>query len=323
MKQLLIVNSAKALNAKKSSTGAEVTPYDLSNLAEGAISFFELGSNAVLAAAATKNFGIALGRKDNIMPFVFSEVNIDTLDITVTQPKAGTQFKAEVTIPTPEAGKNYGLTLVKKGTVIKERYKYSVTDFVPAGGSKTAANMAKSLGDQLQAYADTGQLDITVTVSSAKITVKSNNYEDQFELKATDSLYGVTITTTDAEPNIGDTAYIKKLAQQCAAGKGFVYTSQSSKDIYPGYPEPVEEIAQADIATKGYVVFNLRFATKREAGKTMDEAVWQYVHIAVPKNNSSYSTIATILPAGNFLQNKIAAASAASASAASTEEPKS
>ena len=308
MKQLLIVNSAKALNAKKNTGGADVTPLNLSNIAEGAIGFFELGSSTMLSAAPTKNFGIVLGRKDSVMPFVFSEVDITTLDITVAQPKAGTPFQAEVTIPTPEAGKNYGLTLVKKGTVVNERYKYSVTDFVPAGGSKTAANMAKSLGDQLQAYADTGQLDITVTVASAKITVKSNNYEDQFELKATDSLYGVTITTTNAEPNIGDTAYIKKLAQQCAAGKGFVYTSQSSKDIYPGYPEAVEEIAQADIATKGYVVFNLRFATKRESGKTGDEQVWQYVHIAVPKNNSSYSTIAAILPEGNFLQNQITAA---------------
>ena len=308
MKQLLIVNSAKALNAKKNSGGADVTPLDLSNIAEGAIGFFELGGSTMLSAAPTKNFGIVLGRKDSVMPFVFSEVDITTLDITVAQPKAGTQFQAEVTIPTPEAGKNYGLTLVKKGTVVNERYKYSVTDFVPAGGSKTAADMAKSLGNQLQAYADTGQLDITVTVASAKITVKSNNYEDQFELKATDSLYGVTITTTNAEPNIGDTAYIKKLAQQCAAGKGFVYTSQSSKDIYPGYPEAVEEIAQTDIATKGYVVFNLRFATKRESGKTGDEQVWQYVHIAVPKNNSSYSTIAAILPEGNFLQNQIDAA---------------
>ena len=308
MKQLLIVNSAKALNAKKNAGGADVTPLDLSNIAEGAIGFFELGGSTMLSAAPTKNFGIVLGRKDSVMPFVFSEVDITTLDITVAQPKAGTQFQAEVTIPTPEAGKNYGLTLVKKGTVVNERYKYSVTDFVPAGGSKTAANMAKSLGDQLQAYADTGQLDITVTVASAKITVKSNNYEDQFELKATDSLYGVTITTTNAEPNIGDTAYIKKLARQCAAGKGFVYTSQSSKDIYPGYPEAVEEIAQTDIATKGYVVFNLRFATKRESGKTDDEKVWQYVHIAVPKNNSSYSTIAAMLPEGNFLQNQIDAA---------------
>ena len=308
MKQLLIVNSAKALNAKKNADGANVTPLDLSNIAEGAIGFFELGGSTMLSAAPTKNFGIVLGRKDSVMPFVFSEVDITTLDITVAQPKAGTKFQAEVTIPTPEAGKNYGLTLVKKGTVVNERYKYSVTDFVPAGGSKTAADMAKSLGNQLQAYADTGQLDITVTVASAKITVKSNNYEDQFELKATDSLYGVTITTTNAEPNIGDTTYIKKLAQQCAAGKGFVYTSQSSKDIYPGYPEAVEEIAQTDIATKGYVVFNLRFATKRESGKTGDEQVWQYVHIAVPKNNSSYSTIAAILPEGNFLQNQIDAA---------------
>lgn len=308
MKQLLIVNSAKALNAKKYANGANVTPNDLSNIAEGAIGFFELGGTTMLSAVPSKNFGIVLGRKGSVMPFVFSEVDIATLDITVAQPKAGTQFQAEVTIPTPEAGKNYGLTLVKKGTVVNERFKYSVTDFVPAGGSKTAANMAKSLGDQLQAYAETGQLDITVTVASAKITVKSNNYEDQFELKATDSLYGVTITTTAAEPNIGDTAYIKKLAQQCAAGKGFVYTDQASKDIYPGYPEAVEEIAQADIATKGYVVFNLRFATKRESGKTGDEQVWQYVHIAVPKNNSSYSTIAAILPEGNFLQNQIAAA---------------
>lgn len=319
MKQLLIVNSAKALNAKKDANGANVTPLDLSNIAEGAIGFFELGGSTMLSAAPTKNFGIVLGRKGSIMPFVFSEVDIATLDITVAQPKAGTQFQAEVTIPTPEAGKNYGLTLVKKGTVVNERYKYSVTDFVPAGGSKTAANMAKSLGDQLQAYADTGQLDITVTVASAKITVKSNNYEDQFELKATDSLYGVTITTTEAEPNIGDTAYIKKLAQQCAAGKGFNYLDQASKDIYPGYPEAVEEIAQADIATKGYVVFNLRFATKRESGKTGDEQVWQYVHIAVPKNNSSYSTIAAILPEGNFLQNQIAAAGESSNEEEETE----
>ena len=85
------------------------------------------------------------------------------------------------------------------------------------------------------------------------------------------------------------------LAKRCAADKGFVYLDQASKDIYPGYPEAVEEIAQADIATKGYVVFNLHFATKRESGKTGDEQVWQYVHVAVPKNNASLSDIEAIL----------------------------
>lgn len=318
MKQLLIVNSKKALNAKKSSTGAEVTPYDFSNLAEGAVSFFELGGSAVLAAAATKNFGIALGRGGDVMPFIIPEIDINTLNITVTQPSAGQKFKAEITIPTPAEKNNYTLVLVKKGTVVNERFKFSATEFVPAGSSMTAAAMATSLGNQFKNYASNGTLDINVTISSAKITIESNNYTDQYELVASDSLHGVDVTTTPSKPNIGDKHYIETLAQQCTAGKGFNYLARESRDIYPGYPEPVEEIAQADIATKGYVVFNLRFATKREAGKTMDEAVWQYVHVAVPKDNTSYSTIAAILPEGNF-KDKTSAAAAASAAAELSE----
>ena len=318
MKQLLIVNSKKALNAKKSSTGAEVTPYDFSNLAEGAVSFFELGGSAVLAKAATKNFGIALGRSGDVMPFIIPEIDINTLNITVTQPSAGQKFKAEITIPNPVAGNNYSLVLVKKGTVVNERFKFSATEFVPAGASMTAAAMATSLGNQFKNYANNGTLDINVTVSSAKITIESNNYTDQYELVASDSLHGVDVTTTPSKPNIGDKNYIETLAQQCTAGKGFNYLARESRDIYPGYPEPVEEIAQDDIATKGYVVFNLRFATKREAGKTMDEAVWQYVHVAVPKDNTSYSTIVAILPEGNF-KDVTSAAAAASAAAELSE----
>ena len=311
MKQLLIVNSTKALNAKKSSTGAAVTTFDFSNLAEGAISLFELGGTEVLAAAATKNFGIALGRGENVMPFIIPEIDINTLNITVTQPSAGQKFKAEITIPTPVAGNNYTLVLVKKGTVVNERFKFSATEFVPAGTSMTAAAMATSLGNQFKNYASNGTLSINVTVSSAKITIESNNYTDQYELVASDSLHGTAVTTTPSKPNIGDKTYIENLAQQCAAGKGFNYLARESRDIYPGYPENVEEIAQAELATKGYVVFNLRFATKREAGKTMDEAVWQYVHIAVPKNNTSYSTIAAMLPEGNFKTSSAPAPAAA------------
>lgn len=318
MKQLLIVNSAKALDAKKSSTGAAVTPYDFSNLAEGAVSFFELGGNTVLSAAPTKNFGIALGRGGDVMPFIIPEIDINTLSITVTQPSAGQKFKAEITIPTPVAGNNYTLVLVKKGTVVNERFKFSATEFVPAGASMTAAAMATSLGNQFKNYANNGTLAITVTVASAKITIESKNYTDQYELVASDSLHGTTVTTTPSKPNIGDKAYIEKLAQQCTAGKGFNYLARESRDIYPGYPENVEEIAQEELATKGYVVFNLRFATKREAGKTMDEAVWQYVHVAVPKNNTSYSTIAAMLPEGNF-KDAAAAASASAADASLSE----
>ena len=314
MKQLLIVNSAKALDAKKSSTGAAVTPYDFSNLAEGAVSFFELGGSEVLAAPATKNFGIALGRSGDVMPFIIPEIDINTLNITVTEPSVGKKFKAEITIPTPVAGNNYTLVLVKNGTVVNERFKFSATEFVPKGSSMTAAALATSLGKQLKNYSTNGTLDIRVIVENAKITVESNNYTDQYKLVAGDDLHGTKVTNIFSMSNIGDKKFIENLAQQCAAGKGFNYLARESRDIYPGYPEAVEDIAQADIYTNGYVVFNLRFATNREAGKTMDEAVWQYVHIAVPKNNSSYSTIAAILPEGNFKDATSSGAAGASLS---------
>ena len=296
MKQLLIVNSAKAVK-----TGVA---NDLTVLEAGQIGFFNLspdtsgvneGKVTFLATKPTANFGIALGRGANVPAFVIPEVDINTLNVNLAAPTAGVKFKGEITIPAPAEGDNFTLTIVKKGTVPGERYQWNVTDTRLVGKTMSAADMAKSLGDQLQAIANAGSLNIAVNVASAKITVDGLNVGEQFNLLAGDDLFGTTVTITEAKPNIGDTAYIKDLAQRCAAGKGFVYTSQSSKDLYPGYPEAVEEIAQTDITTKGYTVFNLRFATKRMSGKTSDEQVWQYVHIAVPTNNASLNTIKAIL----------------------------
>ena len=75
MRQILIVNSGKALNA----TGA--TPKDLSKLDAGAILFHELESDVTLSAAPTKNFAIALGRKNGQLPFIIPEVDIETLSV--------------------------------------------------------------------------------------------------------------------------------------------------------------------------------------------------------------------------------------------------
>ena len=118
MKQLLIVNSAKALNAN---TGTTVTPFDLSGLAEGAITFFELGASTLLAAAPTKNFAIALGQPNGQMPFLIPEVDFDTLSVTKALPKAGVAFKRKFTFPTPVVGKEYTVILIKNGTVPHER----------------------------------------------------------------------------------------------------------------------------------------------------------------------------------------------------------
>lgn len=300
MKQLLIVNSSKALNA----TGA--TPYDLSGLEAGAITFFELGEATPLAAAPKKNFGIALGRPNNSTPFVIPEVDINTLTVVKSAPKLGKAFSAEFTVPNTTSGATYTMVLVKNGTVPHERNTWTATETIPQGKTVTAAKMAELLGTSLgrmaksytvsgTTYAGAGAIDVTVTVASAKITITGVNVGEQWTLKLGDELYGATVTTTLAEDTIGDKKYIQKLAQECAAGKGFTDVYPDGATIYPGYPEAVEDITPNAGGTTGYAVFTLRFAVGRDASKTRDERVSQLVHIAVPVNATAYSSIETIL----------------------------
>lgn len=285
MKQLLIVNSGKAINA----TGA--TPKDLSVLQPGAITFWELGTTNALAAAPTKNFAIALGR-ENAPALVIPEVDINTLEVTVAEPSAGNVFSATVVCPTAVVGDDYTIVLVKKNTVFNERNTWTTTI---RATTTIAATLATALAKEINDKMSVAGIGITASASAATITITGTEVGDAWTVKTADSLFSVKPTITEAKPNIGDTAYIKDLASRCAAGKGFNLLADEGKEIYPGYPETVETIAQADIATKGYVVFNLHFATKRASGKQLNEPVWQYVHIAVPKNNTSLAAIKTIL----------------------------
>ena len=295
MKQLLIVNSGKAI---KSGVADDLTVLDA-----GQIGFFNLkpdasggnaGKTTFLAAKPTENFGIALGRGANLPAFVIPEVDVNTLSVTVADPVAGKKFQTKFTFPTPVVGKEYGVIVIKKGVLPNERNKWTTTIVAK---TTNAATEAGALVNAIKAKTN-DMFPVTASNASAVVTIEGMNIGEQWGVQLIENLAGTAFTTNfpvEAEPNIGDTAYIKDLAQRCAADKGFVYLDQASKDIYPGYPEAVEEIAQADIASKGYTVFSLRFATKRESGKTMDEAVWQYVHIAVPTDNASLATIKTIL----------------------------
>jgi hypothetical protein len=285
MKQLFIVKKTAALN------GGASKPQDISAMTEGSIGFYKLSDDSAwLSAKADEDFAIACGTPANVPSRLFPEVDIKSLNVVLTEPKAGVAFSASVTIPTPVVGKDYTLVLVKLGTVPNQRNTWSAT--VRANG-QTAAQIATALGNQIKNFAQGGTYDagggvnVSVTVSSAQITVTGNVAGEQYELKAGDALYGTTVTTTKAEPAIGDKAYIEKLAKQCAADKGFNYLDSESVDIYPGYPEAVEN--------EQYNIFNLHFATTRKSGKTTDEPVMQYVHIAVPAGATSLATIKTIL----------------------------
>lgn len=303
MKQLLIVNKSKALNTQIS------TVNDLSGLQEGAITFFELGASTYLAAAPTKNFAIALGVGHNSAPFVIPEVDLDTLEITKTVPSLGKAFAVSFTMPTTVKGDEYGILFSKKGVVANERSNFYVSI---VAGSTTAATEANALRKAINDK-KSDMFPFTATGSGATVTVTCDIVGDMWAAKLVDGLAGTAWASNypvEAQKTVGDKAFITELASQCAAGKGFNYVDGDGKEIYPGYPEAVEDLVvnasgTGGASTEGYVVFNLHFATGRKAGKQMDERVWQYVHIAVPITNASYSTISTILPEGKFSENLV------------------
>lgn len=311
MKQLLIVKKSLALNYNSA------TPADLSVLAPGAITFWQLDALTPLSAAATGNFAIALGRS-NSPAFVIPEVDIDSLTITKALPLLGKAFKRKFTVPATVAKTDYTVILIKNGTVPHERNTWTFTHTATSTTASATATALKtaieaSLGDKF-----------TVTVSTADVTITAKTVGEQWSCQLADGLSGVSFAGStdkvDAEPTIGDKAYIQHLASMCAAGKGFTYTEQGGQDLIPGYPETVEDLVvnasgSNGASTEGYAVFTLRFRVGRDSAKTRDERVWQVVHIACPitagSSGATYDSLCAILPEGRFKDNMMAATASA------------
>ena len=318
MRQLLIVKSPTSFNTPATPIDNGLTSHgvnDLSGLKVGAISFFELGNSvSVHESAPTKNFAIALGRKNNQHPFIIPEVDINTLHVTKALPYKGHQFSVVFTMPTTIVGKEYTLRFYKKGVVPHERNSWTVSIVASTTTAATEATAFKKAMDSKIS----DKFNLTTSVSTAQITITGSNFED-WEVKAFDSLSSTNLVITNAEKNIGDKAFVTDLASRCAYGKGFANTYNNGDSTIPGYPEDVEDFTLNDsgenrngkdttngkYSTSGYAIYTLRFKVGREASKTRDERVWQNVYIAIPVDgNSTYNQITNIdkiIPTGNFM----------------------
>lgn len=272
MRQLFICTSDAVLSA----TG---NPQDLTNVAAGTIGMWQNDDDSEwLAAAPAADFSIAYGRPNSqavVIPIDFASARV-----TISTPKAGTMFKAEITIPEPIAGKDYTLQLIKLGTEKHERYSWTVTD---NGSHKTtAAAMAKSLGDQFTNMIEAGneQLDgLKVTVTEAKITIEAKKNYQGWKLIAGDDLVSTKATITAAIAPTLDAAYVKNLASFCAQNRGFSNVYRDGASIYPGYPMEVEDTT--------YKMYSIQFKYPRKYGRTRDEAPIQEVAIVVPVENDT------------------------------------
>ena len=272
MRQLFICTSDAVL-------AAAGNPQDLTNVAAGTIGMWQNDDDSKwLAAAPAADFSIAYGRPNSqavVIPIDFASARV-----TISTPQAGTMFKAELTIPEPVAGKDYTLQLIKLGTEKHERYSWTVTD---NGSHKTtAADMAKSLGDQFTNMIEAGneQLDgLKVTVDEAKITIEAKKNYQGWNLIAGDDLVGTEVTITAAVAPTLDAAYVKNLASFCAQNRGFSNVYRDGASIYPGYPMEVEDTT--------YKMYSIQFKYPRKYGRTRDEAPIQELAIVVPTDNTT------------------------------------
>ena len=324
MKQLLIVNSTAALNAKNPS--GSVTGKDLSGLKPGAIAFGEVGASSVLSGPATKNFWIALGRPNGQIPFLIPEVDIRTLSIVKSAPVAATTFMFSFGVPDPtdvtelipttsrviSPINEYGIVFIKKGAVPHERNTWTIQVQSQSDDAATVAiALRKAINDKQSEL-----FPFTASGTNNQVDVTCLNAGEDWDIKFIDCLevlngekdytidggiaaeYEMTgsnnssTTITLGHKAIGDKADIQDLASRCAAGKGFTDTNRNGDTIYPNYPETVEDTT--------YNVYTLRFRVGRDSAKTRDERVWQIVHVAVPVGATAKDSIAAILPEGKF-----------------------
>lgn len=285
MKQLLI-------SQKKAYATSTAKFTDLTTVPEGTVAIFDLKTGNLLtnAAKATNDFAIVVGRGTNKMPLIFPEVNLKTLEVTKATYAAGATFTAKITVPTPEKGTHYTVVITKKGTVFNERNNWT---FTTVATTTTAADVAKQITTQING--NKYQLGVSATYTGGAITITASEVGKDYEVLGADGLMGVAPTeVTNGKKAVCDKTYIQDLASRCAAGKGFNYLGDDGKDIYPGYPEVVDE--------DQYVLYTLRFAVPRVASKQRDEVVYQLVHLAVPVDSASIATLDVIFglsaPAG-------------------------
>ena len=278
MKQLLI-------SQKKAYATSTAKSTDLTTVPEGTVAMFDLATGALLtnAAKATGDFSIVVGRAAGKIPLMFPEVNLKTLEVTKATYAAAATFTAKITVPTPTVGEHYTVIVTKKGTVFNERSNWS---FTAMAKDTTAANVAKQIAAQINA--NKYQLGVKAEYTGGAITITAVEAGKDYEVIGADALLGVAPTeVTNGKKAVCDKAYIQDLASRCAAGKGFNYAADDGKDIYPGYPEVVDE--------SQYVLYTLRFAVPRVAAKQRDEVVYQLVYLAVPVGSTSIATLDVIL----------------------------
>ena len=222
----------------------------------------------------------------NASDYYNSVLDIDTyrFEYAKTEYAAGTNLSVDITVPTPVKDKDYTITMVKPGTVLNERYKWSSSTRATEGD--TATTVAKRLADELKALGKNE--GFTATASAAKITITAKDYQN-WNVVVGDKLFGATVTVnTKGVAPVNDDAFLKELQLRCIGAEGI---NATERDAIQLYKLPVRSSAT------GWTTYALTFYNSRNLRSGNTENVKSIVYLAVPTGSTSIATLDKIFTA--------------------------
>lgn len=279
-----------AKNVALATTPISINKIGEAGIAEGAIALYD-DTGAIITdtpARRIPRFSIFIGGGAfaNASDYYNSVLDIDTyrFEYAKTEYAAGTNLSVDITVPTPVKDKDYTITMVKPGTVLNERYKWSSSTRATEGD--TATTVAKRLADELKALGKNE--GFTATATAAKITITAKDYQN-WNVVAGDKLFGATVTvnTKDVAP-VNDDAFLKELQLRCIGAEGI---NATERDAIQLYKLPVRSSAT------GWTTYALTFYNSRNLRSGNTENVKSIVYLAVPTGSASITTLDKIFTA--------------------------
>lgn len=273
-----------AKNVALATTPASINEIGEGGIAEGAIALYD-DTGAVITdipARRIPRFSIFIGGGAfaNASDYYNSVLDIDTyrFEYAKTEYAAGTNLSVDITVPTPVKDKDYTITMVKPGTVLNERYKWSSSTRATEGD--TATTVAKRLADELKALGKNE--GFTATAAATKITITAKDYQN-WNVVAGDKLFGATvIVNTKGVAPVNDDAFLKELQLRCIGAEGI---NATERDAIQLYKLPVRSSAT------GWTTYALTFYNSRNLRSGNTENVKSIVYLAVPTGSASITAL--------------------------------
>lgn len=279
-----------AKNVALATTPISINKIGEAGIAEGAIVLYD-DTGAVITdtpARRIPRFSIFIGGGAfaNASDYYNSVLDIDTyrFEYAKTEYAEGTNLNADITVPTPVKDKDYTITMVKPGTVLNERYKWSSSTRATEGD--TATTVAKRLADKLKALGKNE--GFTATAEADKITITAKDYQN-WNVVAGDKLFGVTVrVNTKGVAPVNDDAFLKELQLRCIGAEGI---NATERDAIQLYKLPVRSSAT------GWTTYALTFYNSRNLRSGNTENVKSIVYLAVPTDSASITALDKIFTA--------------------------